>query len=314
MHYQTKLMLKDAFLNWSSFIFNLLHFVRHSQQEMDLSMLRNLVLSLPVELRARYAKECEFIETMSIGDISAIMLPYSVVTKEGGDGVRAHLENAHPYILHKEKKLFFPRCLSQGEVVSEYKSLVFREGLLGSGMLAKSPHCYQDENFQVESGDILLDVGCAEAIFSLDNIEKVSKAYLFECGSVWRKPLKLTFAPYKDKVVLVNKLVSDKTTRKSTTLVDVVKDDMAGNTHFFVKMDIEGWERTVIKGNADFFKNAKVKLSCCVYHRQDDAKVIEGMLKELGYESRFSEGWMLPTMNGIHYPYFRHGVIYAQNY
>jgi hypothetical protein len=79
-------------------------------------------------------------------------------------------------------------------------------------------------------------------------------------------------------------------------------------------MDIEGWERTVIEGNAEFFKSAKVKLSCCVYHRQDDAQVIEAMLKKMGYKTRFSEGWMLPTMNGIHYPYFRHGVIYAQNY
>ena len=79
-------------------------------------------------------------------------------------------------------------------------------------------------------------------------------------------------------------------------------------------MDIEGWERLVIKSNADFLKSAKVKLSCCVYHRQDDAQVIEMMLKDMGYTTRFSDGYMLPVMNGIHYPYFRHGVIYAQNY
>ena len=192
--------------------------------------------------------------------------------------------------------------------------MVYREGLLGSGSLAKSPHCYQDKDFKVDKGDVILDVGCAEAIFALDNIEKVSKAYLFECAPEWRKPLKLTFAPYKDKVAIVNKLVSDKTTRKSTTLADVVKPEMGKAARFFVKMDIEGWERTVINGNADFFKNAKVKLSCCVYHRQEDATVIEKMLKDMGYKTRFSEGWMLPTMNGIHYPYFRHGVIYAQNY
>ena len=186
--------------------------------------------------------------------------------------------------------------------------------LLGTGTLAKSPHGYQDKDFKVEDGDVLLDVGCAEAIFALDNIEKVAKAYLFESEHVWRKPLRLTFAPYADKTVIINKLVSERTTRKSIRLVDAVADEMSSDAHFFVKMDIEGWERTVINGNADFFKNAKVKLSCCVYHRQDDATVIEKMLKDMGYKTRFSEGWMLPTMNGIHYPYFRHGVIYAQNY
>ncbi len=56
------------------------------------------------------------------------------------------------------------------------------------------------------------------------------------------------------------------------------------------------------------------KLSCCVYHRQDDAYVIDSILKGMGYTTRFSEGYMLPIMNGIRYQYFRHGVIYAQKY
>ena len=112
----------------------------------------------------------------------------------------------------------------------------------------------------------------------------------------------------------VNKLVSDKTQGESITLIDALKEDASYDNRFFVKMDIEGWERTVLDGNSDFFKNHKVKLSCCVYHRQDDSSVIEAMLKEMGYKTRFSDGYMLPTMNGIHYPYFRHGVIYAQNY
>ena len=126
--------------------------------------------------------------------------------------------------------------------------------------------------------------------------------------------MRRTFAPYKDKVVFVDKMVSDKTKDNSTTLIDVVRSDISRSQTFFVKMDIEGGERTVLNGNSEFFKTAKVKLSCCVYHRQDDAQVIEAKLKEMGYKTRFSKGYMLPTINGIHYPYFRRGVIYAQNY
>ena len=314
MHYQTKMMFKDAFLNMKSFIFNLLYFARHSQRETDLSALRNLVLSLPAEVRVHYAVECSFIETMSLDDMGAMMFPYRVVKENRVGEVRAYIEHGFSYTLHKEKKLFFPRYFSPLETIAGYKSLIEREGLFGTGVLEKSPHCYQDKDFKVEDGDVLLDVGCAEAIFALDNIEKVAKAYLFESESVWHKPLRLTFAPYADKTVIIKKLVSDKTTRKSIRLVDAVAGEKANDAHFFVKMDIEGWERTVIEGNAEFFKSAKVKLSCCVYHRQDDAQVIEAMLKKMGYKTRFSEGWMLPTMNGIHYPYFRHGVIYAQNY
>lgn len=219
-----------------------------------------------------------------------------------------------PYVIHRGKRLYFHGDFTNCMAENSYIDLTASEGVLGSGMRRRSPHSYVNANHRVEQGDILLDVGCAEAIFALDNIEKVAKAYLFESEHVWRKPLRLTFEPYADKTVIINKLVSDKTTRKSTRLVDAVVDEMSNDAHFFVKMDIEGWERTVINGNVDFFKNAKVKLSCCVYHRQDDAQVIEKMLKDMGYKTRFSEGWMLPTMNGIHYPYFRHGVIYAKNY
>lgn len=313
MHYQTKQRFVGAIRNLNSFIYNLFYFANRSQEDNDFAALRNLVLSLPNEVKMQYAEECAYLETMPLSDLHLIMLPYPLKDDmySSADSIVLAKEKGLFYVLHNNKsKLFFPKS----SVGNEYISLVYKEGLLGTGHLAKSPHCYQDDTFKVENGDILLDVGCAEAIFALDNVDKVSKAYLFESDPAWRKPLQLTFAPYADKVVIVNKLVADKTTRKSTRLMDAVKNDMTDNSHFFVKMDIEGWERTVIEGNADFFKAAKVKLSCCVYHRQDDAQVIDEMLKSLGYKTRFSDGYMLPTMNGIHYPYFRHGVIYAQNY
>lgn len=313
MHYVTRQRISDAFKYLSSFVYNLMYFARRSPEENDSAMLRNLVLSLPREVKEKYADECAYLEMLDAESLHLMTFPYG--RGDGkcscADSVFASKENGLFYVLHNGKsKLFFP-LETAGAM---YDCLVNVEGLLGTGTLAKSPHCYQDKDFKVEEGDVLLDVGCAEAIFALDNIEKVAKAYLFESESIWRKPLRLTFAPYSDKTIIINKFVADKTTRKSIRLADAVSGDMANDSRFFVKMDIEGWERTVIKGNADFFKNAKVKLSCCVYHRQDDAKVIAAMLKDLGYRTRFSDGWMLPTMNGIHYPYFRHGVIYAQNY
>ena len=315
MHYHTKKMLLDVLGNMGSFIYNLLYFAKRSQTDNDFAALRNLVLSLPCEVKEQFAEECAYVENMSLETISSIMFPYPRIEGySGAQDVVTGLEGGLPYVIHKNTaKLFFPRHCSVSSAISQYLGLVNDEGLLGSGLRIKSPHCYQDETFKVEPDDILLDIGCAEAIFALDNIDKVLKAYLFECGSEWRRPLQRTFAPYKDKVVMVNKFVSDKTKGKSTTLMDAIKGCVIGS-HFFVKMDIEGCERTVLKGNADFFKNHKVKLSCCVYHRQDDSHVIESLLKEMGYKTHFSDGYMLPVMNGIHYPYFRHGVIFGQNY
>ena len=309
MNHQTKQRIRDTLGNLKTFVYNLMYFAKRSQEENDAAMLRNLVLSLPSEVKKKYADECAYVESLAPDELRFLMFPYPDDDERLGKGTLSGKEHGLFYVLHAgKKKLFFP------SLRNDYDGLIRMEGLLGTGTLAKSPHCYQDKDFKVEEGDVLLDVGCAEAIFALDNIEKVEKAYLFESEHVWRKPLRLTFAPYVDKTVIINKLVSDRTTRKSIRLVDAVAGEMSSDAHFFVKMDIEGWERTVINGNADFFKKAKVKLSCCVYHRQDDATEIEKMLKDMGYKTRFSEGWMLPTMNGIHYPYFRHGVIYAQNY
>ena len=282
MHYQTKIQIKDAICNIGRFLYHLLYFADHSPRHNDYAMLRNLVLSLPREVKERYAEECAYIETIPIDKIQTMTFPYPIASgKVEATGIEVHREKGLPYVIHGKKgKLFFPRGTSTPYVAYGY-------------------HCLVNEE---------------EAIFSLDNIDKVSKAYLFECMDIWRKPLQYTFAPYSNKVIMINKLVSDKTDEKSTTLMNVVKDEIACDKHFFVKMDIEGWERVVLQGNVDFFTSAKVKLSCCVYHRQDDAHVIDSILKGMGYTTRFSEGYMLPIMNGIHYPYFRHGVIYAQNY
>ena len=311
MHYLTAQKIYDTIRNLKTVVYNLMYFAKRSQEDNDIATLRNSILSLPGEIREKYHGECAYIESLPPERLGYIMFPYPEIQRKD-DTMAIFKKGGVACALHNGlKPLYFP---SRYAGTNYYCDLICREAVLGTGTLAKSPHCYQDKDFKVEEGDILLDVGCAEAIFALDNIEKVAKAYLFESESVWRKPLRLTFAPYADKAVIINKLVSDRTTRKSVRLVDAVAGEMSSDAHFFVKMDIEGWERTVIEGNAEFFKSAKVKLSCCVYHRQDDAQVIEAMLKKMGYKTRFSEGWLLPTLNGIHYPYFRHGVIYAQNY
>ena len=99
-----------------------------------------------------------------------------------------------------------------------------------------------------------------------------------------------------------------------TMLLDAERNmsqDTSNNGDFLVKTDIEGGERDVIRGNDGFFSNNKVRLGSCVYHRQDDAIVIKDIVERLGYTTRFSRGCLLIGMNGIHYPYFPHGVIYA---
>lgn len=312
MHHATKQKILNMFRLWKDLVYNMSYFADHSPTCSELSCLRNSVLSLPTEVRAKFAKECEFVDRLPLDQLNRMLIPYPPTKGIVSTDVIVGRNKNLPFVEHGQiGRLYFPKWMSDEEVRTAYLNLVGIENIIGNG---ESPHCYQDAAHYLGKEDIILDIGSAEALFAFDNIDKASKAYLFESDSAWHKPLQLTFSPYANKVVIVNKIVSDKTTRRSTRLLDAVKNEVSANARFFVKMDIEGWERLVIESNAAFFSSAKVKLSCCVYHRQDDAQVIDEMLKSYGYKTRFSPGYMLSMMNGIHYPYFRHGVIYAQNY
>lgn len=228
--------------------------------------------------------------------------------------IESGINNQLPYVKHNGKLLYFPKTWDVEQAKWTYKNFIERENTLGGGYTSKAPHQYQTENFKVEGGDVLVDVGCAEALLSLDVVEKVSKVYLIEANPIWIEALQATFDPWKEKVEIVNKLVTDSDSAETRTLSSILKNE--NGKSFFVKMGIEGYELSVLQGSKDFFTNEKhVKLACCTYHRVNDAKDISEFLSPLEYTYSFSEGYMIyPLDKNLSAPYFRHGVIRAKNY
>ena len=55
MNQHTKQRIGNSIRNLKSLVYNLAYFAKRSQEENDLAMLRNLVLSLPREVKERYA-------------------------------------------------------------------------------------------------------------------------------------------------------------------------------------------------------------------------------------------------------------------
>ena len=273
-------------------------------------MLQNLALGLPDRIAGEYREELEFLARFPRNP--HCMFPYRRVGESRAIESGIDSKTALPYVVHEGRRFFGPRDMSQEEVANSYRYFTEEEGLLGSGGLAKSPHAYTDAVFTVEPGEVVVDIGCSDALFAFHHAEKASRIYLFESWSRWKPALEASFAPYRDKTEILDKFVTDHTAGKNIRLVDAVKGNP--DDRYFIKMDIEGGERTVIEASRDFLTGNKVKLSCCVYHRQDDAETIVEMLKGMGFSTRFSKGYMLPLVNGIHFPYFRHGVVYAQNY
>ena len=319
MHYTTKAMLLDAVRHLPRTIYNLVLASRISIFDSNVALLRNFVLSMPQAERELFKSECQFIRDIPLDKLNTIMFPYRV--KPGAEDILSGVnisvgrDKGLPYVVHSSgRKIYFPKSANEATMLENYKGLVYIEGITGQGILEKSPHCYQDAEFTIENGCCMLDIGCAEALFTVENLDRISRGFLFECESAWAKPLAATFQHDREKIHVIEKFVSDHTAKKSTRIMDAIAGLVNEDEKFFVKMDIEGAERSVIKGNEDFFRTRKIKLSCCVYHRQDDAVVIKDMLEGLGYKTRYSDGYMLVDVNGIHYPYFRRGVIYAWNY
>ena len=214
-----------------------------------------------------------------------------------------------PYVVHQNKKLYFKQDQLPEEALGLYKNYLQTERLLGTDDIDDAPHQYQSPRVKVADGDVVFDIGAAEGLFALEQIEKASHVVIVESDPDWIKPLRLTFAPYGDKVTIVRKFVSatdTDTTISLEKLLSNVEYDSA-----FVKMDIEGYElQSLIPAEKVLRQKNSTKLSIASYHKQHDAEMMKSFFDNIGYYSEFSNGYMLFHLYDTPAPpYFRQGII-----
>jgi hypothetical protein len=254
----------------------------------------------------KYAGEIATINQM--GDIS--LFPYDFVQNYSPEKVQVYKDRKKglPYVMHKAKRLYFPRALSDKRVRRIYYELLIEQD-------AASPHLYMTEAFNDAKVDTIADIGSAEGVWALDLVERARAVYLFECEAGWQEALQATFEPWQDKVTLVNKFVSDKTGGEEVTLdhfFSRIREPLGSATPILIKIDVEGAEALVLGGAAETLKRENVRLICCTYHKQQDAADFEALLNGYGYQTGFSAGYMfLHNDRAIAPPYFRKGVIRA---
>ncbi len=216
-----------------------------------------------------------------------------------------------PYVIHEGKRLFFPQTFSTEDAIAKYTDYILTEKLLGTNDAENTPHQYQSPRVKVDEGDTLFDIGAAEGLFALSQVDKAAHIYLVESDPQWIEPLKNTFAPYHDKVSIINKSISIVDTESSITLKKLLSDNNSRSA--FVKMDIEGYELPAIMSATDFLAQKEgIKIAAAAYHRQHDAIEMKALFDEMGYRSEFSNGNMLFHLYDTPVPpYFRKGIIRA---
>lgn len=206
------------------------------------------------------------------------------------------------YALFDGKRMYFPKYYTHTHVIWSYRIILKEQDPL-------SPHRYLREDFQVEPGSIVIDAGVAEGNFALSIIEKAKKLYLIECNEDWMEALKLTFAPWEEKVSFIEKYLSD-IPGPTTVSIDSLLIPQEGNK-YFIKLDIEGFEQKALSGMKKLIaSDLPIKMNVCTYHKPNDYNEIETFLHSNGFSCNGSQGSLL-FFQPNEEPSFRRALIRA---
>lgn len=264
----------------------------------------NLYFFFSPSKKKKFLNEINFINEADVINPFSFVFPYPFVSAYDYKLIRVNKDDKKDlfYVIHKGKRLYYSRDFtSESAVMHSYNSISIEQD-------EKSPHCYLNNGFTVEENDVVMDIGSAEGNFSLDIIEKVKTLYIIESDKNWIEALNATFEPWKEKVNIINKFVSDVDNDTCTTLESVLEDHPVN----FIKMDVEGAEVQILKSSYKIFnRNPSLKMAICTYHRNNDAKKIEKILSETKFNYSFSNGYMVFIFRKLTPPYFRRGLIKA---
>lgn len=266
--------------------------------------LYNAIVNKKWEGKENYKKEIAYIKAKK----RLCVFPYDFSDKYKSDQQDAVLDAVQDvcYVMNNGKRLYFPgHCLSW--VTSKYANLRREQD-------EQSPHCYFTKDFYPNEDEIFVDIGCAEGKEALEVVDRVKQEYLFECSEVWEKPLNNTFKNYMEKTHIFKYMVGNINKNNCVTL-----DSFFKNSHhekYFIKMDVEGSELSVLEGAKDILQKGKIRMAVTTYHRMGDEDKIAEYLEKRGFKIEFSSGYMLFLYDsmGLKPPYFRRGVIRASNY
>lgn len=170
----------------------------------------------------------------------------------------------------------------------------------------EGPYGYQDGNFDVSvhKDDVVIDAGAWAGDFGAYCSSKGALTYCFEPLSANYKILCETARLNHHRIVPVQKalgshegtaffesadeldtagkvsLAVNKGEKVQITTVDSFVRDHQLERVDFIKSDIEGAERDMLRGARETLRRFAPKLAICTYHLPDDPEVLAGIIKE----------------------------------
>jgi hypothetical protein len=231
------------------------------------------------------------------------IFPYNFAGKyvPGDVEVLTDDESKSRYVFLDGRKLYFKKRWTKKRIRKGFSDLLREQD-------PASPHRYLVEGFDVNENDVVADIGAAEGNFSLSIVERVKKIYIFEYNPGWVAALEKTFAPWKDKVEIINKRVADFDDEKHVRFDTFLRDR---EEITFMKIDVDGAEQSVLNSSKRILAGSHpLKIALCTYHRNNDESDFTTLLQGFGFTVTASKGYMIHFYDKqIKAPYLRRGLI-----
>lgn len=174
---------------------------------------------------------------------------------------------------------------------------------------------YEYGNVSMNEGDVVFDLGANIGMSACQSAAKKCRVYAFEPNALLIDDIKKQSEIYNGMIIPVNYACSDfvgtavfadneeghNTTGKimdsdTGNIVNVITIDKFVEENNiervdFIKADIEGAERDMLKGAANTLKKFEPKLAICTYHLPDDKEVLERIVKEINPRYNVVHKW-----------------------
>jgi len=239
-----------------------------------------------------YEKELHRLKCLDWLSFERLVFPYEFVDKYTGDTkVFSNSEGIPHVILPDKRKLYFPK-----EWDKDYVKLMFKLILIEQDI--ESPHHYLPIK---NDSDITLDIGCAEANFTILNLINSREFHLFD-SEEFHDAIHKTFKE-NNNVVVHSNIINEH------NKIDSIKFNGKVDN---IKIDVEGMEYEVLVSARQTIFRDKPDIQVCVYHTQNQFDEVYTLLRSFGYSDiKCSSGYMIFPNSFQEPPYFRKGVLYA---
>lgn len=270
------------------------------KKDLRKKILKHFASLQPGDISSEHREVIEYLEKNEL-----TIFPYAFSAAYSPEKIEVFTDpdNKLPYVIQEGRRLYFKRRWPANRIRRAYADLSREQDPM-------SPHRYLSETFAIGDTDSLADIGAAEGNFALSVIEKIRKLYLVEYDQEWVEALNATFAPWKDKVVIIGKYLSD-TDDERNMKMDSLLAMHPGIS--FIKIDVDGFEQKVLNGSAKTLSGVSpLKIALCTYHKNDDEAVFTRILENNGFSVTPSRGYMIHYYDKkIKNPWLRRGLIRA---